>query len=106
MTPSKLITEQADYIQTMKLINEMLSKTNNNLGSVQIGQKYAKFYLENINQMLNSEYINIQFLNELKKIVVIDLEFIRDDCNKRINHKDVNDNNYMMSMILDFILSL
>ena len=103
---SKSVMEQIDYIKTMQLINEMLSKTNNKFGSVQIGQYYAKFYLEKINQMLISEYINNEILNELQLTVEIDLEFIRNDCNRRINHKDVHDNNYMMSMILDFILSL
>jgi len=105
------IMEQIDYNSTMQLINEMLLKTNIKFGSVQIGQIYAKFYLEQINKMLISEYINIEILNELKLKVKSDLEFIRNDCNRRIriinvNDKDINDNNYMMSMILDFILSL
>ena len=106
MTTSKSIINQLDYIQTMKLINEMLVKPNNNLGSVQIGQKYATFYLEKINQMLLTEYIDREILEELKIKVKNDLEDVRNDCKHRINHKDVNDNNHMMSMILDFILTL
>ena len=84
----------------------MLTKTNTSLGSVQIGQKYATFYLEKINQMLLTENIDTEILEELKIMVKNDLEYIRNECKYRINNKDVNDNNHMMSMILDFILTL
>ena len=109
--PSVSIKSQLDYQQTMKLINMMLSKTNNHFGSVLLGQQYAQFYLEQINKMLESELLNIQILAELQIKVENDLRIIRDDCYRRLNISNVNkehidDNNYLMSMILDFILSI
>ena len=112
MTESKIVIEQLDYIQTMKLIEYMLAKTSNKIGSVILGKEYALYYKTEISKLLESEYINIEILNELKLKVVIDLETIRNDCKRRFSYTDDNnvcnvaDNNYMMSMISDFILTL
>ncbi len=107
---SASIKSQLDYHQTIKLMNMMLSKTEY-FGSVLIGQQYAEFYLEQIKKMLESEYINIQILSELQNKVENDLRIIKDDCDRRlyisnINKDHIDDNRHMMSMILDFILSI
>ena len=57
--------------------------------------------------MLSSEYIDKDILKKLSEDVRVDLEFIRADCKKRaFCSEHVQDNNNMMSMILDFILTL
>lgn len=105
MTSSKVM-EQYDYIKSIELINIMLTKTNTELGSVKIGQKYASYYKSKLEELLNDHLVNMQILQELKLQIVTDLEIIRADCNRRILTSNVGDNNEMISNILDFILSL
>jgi hypothetical protein len=100
------VMKQHDYIKSMELINIILIKTNMELGSVKIGQKYASYYKSKFEELLNDHLVNMQILQELKLQVVTDLEIIRADCNRRILTINVGDNNVMMSTILDFILSL
>ena len=100
------VMSKYDYIKSIELINHMLTKTNTELGSVKIGQKYASYYKSKFEDLLKNYLIDIQILDELKLQVVIDLEIIRADCNRRILTMNVGDNNVMMSTILDFILSL
>ena len=100
------IMNQYDYNKTIGLIDKMLCKPNTELGSVIIGQKYASYYKSKFKELFNDNIINTQLLNELKHQVVIDLEIIRADCNKRVLTINVGDNNEMMSNILDFILSI
>jgi len=103
---SSKIMCQDDYIKSIELINFMQSKSNTELGSVKIGQKYASYYKSKFYELLNDDLVNMQILNELKHQVVIDLEIIRTDCNKRVLNINVGDNNEMISTIYNFILSL
>ena len=105
MTTSETVYTQYDYIQTIEWINKINNKPNKSFGSVILGKKYATFYSEKINEMLISKYINIQILEELKTKIKEDFEIIINDCNKRIQHQDVLDNKYMISIILDFIFT-
>jgi hypothetical protein len=97
---------QPDYFETMRLIDLMISKEVSISGSVVIGKKYAEYYKEKIEKMLQPDYIDLMLLEELKKKVVVDLEYIREDNQKRFASKNTFDNDRMMSMILDFILSI
>jgi hypothetical protein len=97
------IKEQIDYKIMIDCINKILEKKPIS-GSIILGKKYAKFYLEEINKML--EFGDRDILEMLTKKVEPDLEFIRKDCANRIYNEDVQDNNNMMSIILDFILTL
>jgi len=100
------IMSQQDYKTSIELINQILAKTNIELGSVKIGQRYALYYKEKFNAMLGDYLIDMQILDELKNQVRTDLDIIRIDCNRRVLTMNVADNNHMISMILDFILSL
>ncbi len=108
MLSSTSVYEDPNYPLAMEYINKIKNKTNIKLGSVQLGIKYATFYFDKINEMLISEYVDIQILNELKEQVQKDYEIIINDCKQRINpeREDVKDNKYMISIILDFILTL
>ena len=105
---SNLIREQIDYKMMMNCINKMLEKNKDPMpGSIILGKKYANFYLNHINKMLELECINKNILEMLCKKVEPDLDFIRKDCERRMYYsEDVKDNDNMMSIILDFILTL
>jgi hypothetical protein len=76
-------------------------------GSIILGKKYATMYHNDIHNMLSSEYLDETMLQELYKKVLPDLQCIREDCKKRMYwSKDVSDNDTMMSMIVDFIVTL
>jgi uncharacterized protein YfkK (UPF0435 family) len=91
------------YEDAMKWIHTMLQKQSS-LGSVKLGQETATFYLEKINEMLNSD--NRTLIEELKLQVVKDSERILADCKRRVQHQDVTDNKYMILNLQDYILSL
>jgi hypothetical protein len=56
--------------------------------------------------MLSGEYIDTDMLLDMRQNVKKDFEFIIEDCNKRFYTYHIAENRKMMSMILDFILSL
>lgn len=104
------IKQQEDYMITMDMINEMLS-IKAILGSEKIGRKYADFYNQKITEMLKDENVNIEILAELQNKVDRDLSDVREDCNHRRGmspqtDKQIQKNNHMMSMIMDFIKTL
>lgn len=105
---SNSVKQQIDYIVMMNHIDNMLKKTNTNppMGSIIIGKEYANDYMNEINKMLETEYINMTILKELSNKVLYDLNFIRADCKKRFSSQHTQDNDNMMSIILDFILTL
>ena len=105
---SNSVKQQLDYIITMRLIDNMLKKENTNppKGSIIIGMEYANIYMNMINMMLCMEYVDMNILEELSNKVRGDLEFISSDSKKRVKSQHTIDNDNMMSMILDFILSL
>lgn len=99
-----------NYHLAMEWINKVKNKTNV-LGSVQLGVKYANFYYEHINKLSCQEdidHIDLQLLKTLKLKVLEDYDIIIRDCQKRVNPErdDVSDNKKMISVILDFILTL
>jgi len=107
---SDSIKNQLDYKLIMSLINKVLSSPDK-FGSVIFGKKYANFYNEEINnKMLINEFIDMEILQELKLKVDNDLQTVRADCNRRaclpINKEYLDNNNHMMSAILDFIKSI
>jgi hypothetical protein len=99
---------QLDYTITMNLINEMLEKVTPipTPGSILIGKEYATKYRDNITKMLSDEYIDTDMLLNMQQSVQKDLKFILEDCNRRFYTHNIQENKNMMSMILDFILSL
>ena len=104
------IKEQIDYKIMIDSINKILEKKPIS-GSIILGKKYANFYLQEINKMLefdDKDVVRVRedILEMLTKKVEPDLEFIRKDCANRFYNEDVQDNNNMMSIILDFILTL
>ncbi len=106
---SDFVRNQADYKIMKQYIDDMLNKPtpNPSPGSIILGKKYANNYLNEINNMLSSEYIDESILLELRNKVLPDLEFIREDCKRRLYWSEhVQDNDNMMSMILDFVLTL
>lgn len=104
---SLTIKEQTDYKKMMEYINKMVNKKESPAGSVILGKKYANFYLNEINEMLSLEDIDKNIFTKLSEKVSPDLIFIREDCQRRMYwSEDVQDNDNMMSMITDFILSL
>jgi len=106
---SEIVKEQTDYKIMIHYIHKILYKNTNSPvpGSIVLGQKYAKFYLDEINEMLSLEEVDVNILVKLNARVRPDLEFIRKDCENRLYwSEDVEDNNSMMSMITDFILTL
>ena len=104
------VKSQTDYIMTMQYINNMLEKVIPDPplipGSILVGKKYASKYNEEITKMLSSEYIDKDILKKLSEDVRVDLDYIRTDCKKRVYSDHVQDNNNMISIILDFILTL
>ena len=105
---SESVKNQEDYNIMIEHINKMINKENTNppSGSIILGIRYANDYLNEITKMLETEYVDMIILNELSKKVVKDLEFIRADCKKRFSTQNTMDNNIMMGIILDFILTL
>ena len=99
---------QPDYLVTMNLINKMLDKVTPTPtpGSILVGKQYAVKYNDNITKMLSGEYIDTDMLLYMRQNVKKDLDFILEDCNKRFYSYHIQENKNMMSMILDFILSL
>lgn len=107
---SNTVKSRYDYLITLEYLNNMLA-INPMIGSQKVGVKYATFYNDKINEMLKDEYINLEILKELQLKVNDDLRFIRNDRKERMGMSDFTDlqtkkNDYMMSMILDFILTL
>lgn len=102
------VYKDPNYSLAMEWISKVSSKTNTSLGSVQLGVCHARFYSEQIGELLKSDYVNIELLNQLKLKVKTDHEKIIDDCSRRIDpfRDDVRDNKIMISVILDFITSL
>ena len=105
---SSSVKLQTDYLVTMNLINNMLDKVSPTPtpGSILIGKQYAIKYHENIAKMLSGEYIDKDLLLDMRQNVRTDLNFILDDSNQRFYSYHIYENKKMMSMILDFILSL
>jgi len=99
---------QTDYLVTMNLINKMLDKVTPTPtpGSILIGKQYALKYNDIITKMLSGEYIDTDMLLDMRQNVKKDFEFIIEDCNKRFYTYHIAENRKMMSMVLDFILSL
>jgi hypothetical protein len=108
MLASHTVYEDPNYDLAMKWINKVRVKTNTHLGSVNLGVKTASMYFDKINEMLISEYVNIDILKELKERINTDRDIIINDCKNRFapNREDVTDNKYMILMISDFILTL
>lgn len=109
---SASIKKQLDYFYTIDMINDMLSKEAIT-GSHKLGTKYALFYKEQIEKMLSGETIDKLILLSLQDKVKEDLTFIKNDKQERMSNfpnnytqEQTNKNIYMMSMILDFILTL
>ncbi len=102
------VKNQVDYIVTMNLIQKMLNKVTPipTPGSILVGKKYAEQYNEKINKMLEHEFLNNEILSEMRRNVREDLESIIQDGNRRFFSYHIQENKEMMSMILDFILSL
>ena len=104
---SQSVKTQLDYKIMMQYINNILDKENTGPGSILVGKEYADKYLSKINEMLSSEYVNMEILRSLSIEVLPDLTDIRADCKKRnYCNQHVKDNDNMMSIIIDFILTL
>ena len=106
---SESVKHQPDYLIMKGYIDAMINKEtpSSTPGSIILGKKYATMYRNEINNMLSSEYLDETVLQELYKKVMPDLQCIREDCKKRMYwSKDVSDNDHMMSMIVDFIVTL
>jgi len=103
---SSVVSLQSDYNVTMRLIIQMLEKPESKAGSVILGKSFANFYNDAINKILSNESVDMGYLKELKSRVSIDLSLVRTDCARRFQSKNTADNDIMMSMITDFILSL
>ena len=99
---------QLDYIITMDLIKRMLDKVTPTPtpGSILIGKQYATKYHDTITKMLSNEFVDIEILKDARVTVKQDLELIIEDSNRRFFSHHIKENQHMMSMILDFILSL
>ena len=52
------------------------------------------------------EFVDIEILKDARVTVKQDLELIIEDSNRRFFSHHIKENQHMMSMILDFILSL
>ncbi len=105
---SSAVKLQPDYLVTMNLINKMLDKVTPTPtpGSIIVGKQYAVKYNDNITKMLSSEYIDKDMLLDMRQNVKKDFEFVIDDSNRRFYSYHIAENQQMISMILDFILSL
>lgn len=99
---------QRDYLITMDLIKNMLDKftPTPTPGSILVGKKYATLYQDKITKMLSNEFVDMEILNDARVTVREDLELIIQDSNRRFFSHHIKENQQMMSMILDFILSL
>ena len=99
---------QCDYLITMDLINRMQDKftPTPTPGSILVGKKYATLYQDKITQMLSNEFVDMEILKDARVTVQQDLELIIEDSNRRFFSHHIKENQQMMSMILDFILSL
>lgn len=104
---SSSIRNQRGYSLAQNLIEKRLSE-GPEVGSVILGRKKALFYQGKINDMLANEFVNNEILSELKISVSRDLNEIRSDEERRaIRSPETTElNNHMMSMVLDFILTL
>jgi hypothetical protein len=103
---SSNISVQSDYQETMRLITNMLEKPESNAGSVILGKSFANFYNDAIKKLLLTDTIDMRYLKELQSRVSLDLTMVRVDCAKRVRSTNTIENDIMMSMITDFILSL
>ena len=103
-----MIKQQTDYIIMLSYIEYILNKEEKEpiSGSIIIGKKYANTYLNKINIMLESEQINMEILQELKREIVTDMKIIEADTAFRGYIQNGKDNVKMMAMISDFIISL
>ena len=107
---SQDVMKQLDYLYTMHEVNQML-EIKAVTGSQKVGNKYATFYKDKIDEMLKNEYINCDILRELQSRANKDLREVRSDRRERAGMSDFTDkqtekNDVMMSMIMDFIMSL
>ena len=105
MTSPNSFKQRTDYILMMHYIDTMLAKSVAEPvpGSILLGKKYAAFSKQRIEEFL----CNPDILEELQKQAQIDLEIIRKDCEKRAYwSQNVADNDYMSSMIQDFVNSV
>ena len=91
---------------TLNYINYILSKKEKDSESIRIGRECASFYKNKINQMLLDDKINTSILNELRDRVQMDYEDIINDCKHRLQSQTTFDNINMMTLILNFILSI
>ena len=102
---SKTVVNQHDYKIVMDMINKALNINGPN-GSIIVGKYYASKYKDMIGNMLYQDELNVNVLNEMLGYVDKDLIDVRQDCSKRIRSNYTDSNNYMMSMIADFLKSI
>jgi hypothetical protein len=102
---SQKVMDQSDYKIVMNMINKTVNTDGPN-GSISVGKYYAIKYKDMINNMLCQDELNVDVLNELLSIVDSDLIDVRLDCNRRIRSSYTESNDYMMSMITDFVKSI
>jgi hypothetical protein len=105
---SENVKQQSDYIVMMNHINSMIEKPESQPipGSITLGKKYATSYMKRINSMLESEYIDMDIMKDLKREIKTDIKVVEADTAFRGYIPNAKDNVKMMCMIADFILSL
>ena len=99
------VKNQNDYKIVMDMIDIMLN-TNGPQGSIALGKYYAKKYKDMFSEMLSGEKIKLEILNNALATVDGDLRDVRNDCRRRIRSSFTDQNDYMMSMITDFVKSI
>ena len=105
---SENIKQQSDYIVMINYMNNMIAKSEQQPtpGSIIIGKKYALSYMQRINSMLESEYLDMDIMKDLKREIRTDIKVVEADTAFRGYVQNAKDNVKMMCMIADFILSL
>jgi len=99
------IRNKSDYKVVMDMIERMLN-TDGPQGSIAFGKYYATKYRDMFNNMLSEDEVNLEILNNALQTVDGDLIEVRNDCRRRIRSSFTDQNNYMMSMITDFVKSI
>jgi hypothetical protein len=92
-----------NYEDAIKYIDYMLSKKEKDSESIKIGRECASYYKNRINDIRSNNKINI---NELKERVQYDYEDILNDSKHRLKCQTTFDNVKMMTLILNYILSI
>jgi predicted restriction endonuclease len=102
---SDKVKNQYDYKVVMNMIEKMLN-TNGPQGSISFGKYYAAKYKDMFNNMLSGDVVNFEILDNALTSVDEDLREVRNDCRRRIRSTLTDQNDYMMSMITDFVKSM